>query len=439
MMHAGSNGQAMVPALRSIAIIVLTGMAVQAAAPPDRLLHLRLRAARAEADEQFDDALELYLQVYLAGARGDDVRTRIHDNFRRAAQLQRLSDPEHIRLGEELSPADALNLFAETLDKLSTHYADRDRARPSRLFAMGIEEIGRALANRKFRSRFLPDASDEAINRFSRMLAADWAARAPQSVREARTALQELVKIARRELGTERTTPLILEAISGACGGLDEATAFLPRGAGREPAAQATVPRAELIDPVGGVGLIQIARFTEATPLEFEQAHSRLQREGMRALVLDLRGNSGGSLAAAIRLAGRFVPSGLLALTDGQLAEFHDRTFTSSEGAAAITVPLIVLVDGGTMSAAEVLASALAERGRATLIGTPTFGKGTVQSPVPLADAESGRLVVTIARVFSASGAALQGRGVTPHIVEQQPTLQLQLAVQRAAEIAGGM
>jgi carboxyl-terminal processing protease len=165
----------------------------------------------------------------------------------------------------------------------------------------------------------------------------------------------------------------------------------------------------------GGIGCLRIASFQKTTLPELEKALAELQAQGMRALILDLRGNPGGLFPVSVQVAERFLPEGIIVTTQGQVADFN-RTFESHSGMAAVDLPLFVLIDGETASAAEVLAGALKDNQRAMLIGSPTFGKGTIQTVMQLTDGGGVRL--TLARFFTPRGQPYNGVGVTPHLNE---------------------
>jgi carboxyl-terminal processing protease len=151
---------------------------------------------------------------------------------------------------------------------------------------------------------------------------------------------------------------------------------------------EATLTRRSLIDPTvrhermlddeRGVGYLAIRSFSHETPDEFDRAFNRLRGRGLRALVLDLRGNFGGVLSSAVHIARRFVPGGVIVSTEGRgdpvvyEAEPDEALFTG--------IPLVVLVDEGSASASEVLAGALRDHRVAVLCGSPTYGKGMVQT-----------------------------------------------------------
>lgn len=188
-----------------------------------------------------------------------------------------------------------------------------------------------------------------------------------------------------------------------------------------------------------GIGYLRVANFQRNTPQELESAVLRLRIEGMRALILDLRGNPGGVFAAAVQVAERFLPQGVIVSTQGQ-AKGASKIYTVQHPFVSLEMPLVVLVDGDTASAAEVVAGALKENSRATLVGTPTYGKGSIQCLLTL-QAGSG-LRLTLARFFSPRGNPFTGAGVTPHYVESRKEpfrdLQLETAVEHAARLLDG-
>lgn len=187
-----------------------------------------------------------------------------------------------------------------------------------------------------------------------------------------------------------------------------------------------------------GVGYLRLANFQKTTLQELDSAIVRLRSEGMRVLVVDLRGNPGGLFAAAVQVAERFLPSGVIVSTQGQLKAFS-KMYLAQNPAAAAEFPLVVLVDGDTASAAEVLAGALKENERAVLVGQPTYGKGSIQKLLVL-QAGAG-LNLTLARFYSPRGQPFAGVGVTPHVVESRrdamKDFQLDAALEQAARLLG--
>ena len=192
----------------------------------------------------------------------------------------------------------------------------------------------------------------------------------------------------------------------------------------------------------GNIGYLRLAGFQNQTARELDDAIESLKARGMKALILDLRGNPGGSLSACIATAQRFLPTGISVTTLGQSAEFSNRIFSSDAGMSAYTMPVVLLVDTKTMSSAEIFVAGLKDHGRAILVGLPTFGKGFVQSPIRLeslntseAQGKSGFLVLSVASALSPRGQPLNGVGVTPHITEVDPERQLTIAIAKAIDL----
>jgi carboxyl-terminal processing protease len=185
-----------------------------------------------------------------------------------------------------------------------------------------------------------------------------------------------------------------------------------------------------------GVGYLRIANFQRTTLQELDSALLRLRSEGMRVLILDLRGNPGGVFAAAVQVADRFLPAGVIVSTQGQMRAYS-KTYTAQNPMSAVDVPLVVLVDGDTASAAEVVAGALKDNDRAVLVGQQTYGKGSIQKLLTL-QAGSG-LYLTLARLYAPRGQSFAGVGVTPHYAEPRrdgmKDAQLEFAVEQAVRL----
>lgn len=156
----------------------------------------------------------------------------------------------------------------------------------------------------------------------------------------------------------------------------------------------------------GGVGYFRLSAFNERAIAEVRAAVDTLRRAGARSLVVDLRGNPGGLVDQAVGVAGSFLPAGaLVTYTEGRKPE-NDQKLLAPKGAARVAWPMAVLVDGGTASAAEILAGALQDLDRALVVGSTTFGKGTVQSLFPLRNGE-GAIKLTTGRYHTPSGRAI--------------------------------
>jgi carboxyl-terminal processing protease len=170
----------------------------------------------------------------------------------------------------------------------------------------------------------------------------------------------------------------------------------------------------------GGVGYVKIRVFSSATDGALGELLEQLSAKAktLRGLVLDLRRNPGGLLDQGIRVADRFIAEGLIVKTVGKGGQVMDEAKAHSRGTWS-GFPMIVLVDGATASAAEIVAGALQDHNRAVVLGTPTFGKGSVQTVIDLDGCGSKPcgLKLTVARYYTPSGRSIQGQGITPNIV----------------------
>jgi carboxyl-terminal processing protease len=170
----------------------------------------------------------------------------------------------------------------------------------------------------------------------------------------------------------------------------------------------------------GKVGYIKLAGFSDRSPGEFDDALKAALGRGERQLIVDLRGNPGGFVTAAREIASEFLADGPVFWqqdADGNLTE------TAAQPGGAATDPsiqLVLLVDGGSASASEIVAGALHDRGRATLVGTKTFGKGTVQQWTQLED-DSGGFRLTIAKWLTPDKTWIHGKGIVPDVVVTDP------------------
>jgi carboxyl-terminal processing protease len=158
-------------------------------------------------------------------------------------------------------------------------------------------------------------------------------------------------------------------------------------------------------------GYIQIVRFTSRTPEELRRALAELDDQSVTALVLDLRGNAGGLLQESVEVASEFLDGGMVFYEQRRDGESES---VASEGGAGLEKPLVVLVDQGTASAAELVAGAIRDRGRGILIGQRTYGKGSVQLIFRLSDDSS--IHITSAEWFTPARTPLDGNGLEPDI-----------------------
>ncbi|MEJ2209149.1 MAG: S41 family peptidase [Anaerolineae bacterium] len=170
-----------------------------------------------------------------------------------------------------------------------------------------------------------------------------------------------------------------------------------------------------MLEEAPGIGYARISIFSGRTALELRDALQDLSEQGMTSLVLDLRGNGGGLFDAAIDVASEFLSDGVVVY---QVEKGDRETVYQVRGRTTLPdAPMVVLVDGGTASASEIVAGALQDRGRAALIGTTTYGKGSVQSVYDLSDGSS--VHITHAQWFTPYRRAISGQGLAPDVEVQ--------------------
>lgn len=166
-----------------------------------------------------------------------------------------------------------------------------------------------------------------------------------------------------------------------------------------------------------GFGYVRISQFMEQTADDLKAALARLTKDSslpeLRGLILDLRNNPGGLLAQAVRVSDMFLKEGVIVYTDGRVESQKQKFFAHARGTEP-EYPIVVLVNGGSASASEIVAGALKDHGRALILGTQTFGKGSVQTITPLEN--GGALTLTTALYYTKSGNSIQARGVKPDI-----------------------
>ena len=172
-----------------------------------------------------------------------------------------------------------------------------------------------------------------------------------------------------------------------------------------------------LLMHVGGIGHLRLSNFSGTTNGELEEALDRFKAAQGVGLVLDLRNNPGGLVSSVVKVASQFLDEGLVLY---QIDAQGRRTdWKVKSGGKALDIPMVVLVNEFSASASEVLSGTLIDHGRATIIGTTTFGKGSVNNLWPLGDGSG--LYFTIARWFTPSGVQIEGAGIDPDIVQENP------------------
>ncbi len=191
----------------------------------------------------------------------------------------------------------------------------------------------------------------------------------------------------------------------------------------------------------GEVGYVRLTAFNEQTTPGLKAAIKELKEEAGESLqgyVLDLRNNPGGLLDQAISVSDAFLSQGEIVSTRGRHADDAQR-FNAREGDLAEGLPIIVLINGGSASASEIVAGALQDHGRAIIMGTRSFGKGSVQTIIPLSG--NGAMRLTTSRYYTPSGTSIQATGIEPDILVEQVRLEPveQGSMRREADLRGAL
>jgi carboxyl-terminal processing protease len=197
---------------------------------------------------------------------------------------------------------------------------------------------------------------------------------------------------------------------------------------GRRPVEIQSIPVAEIVDRPSGVGYIQLTTFQDSTARELDQALARLDQQGMQSLILDVRGNPGGLLSAAVEVLDRFLAEGTLVQIRGPR---QNETFTAKQP-GTWTLPVVLLIDGDSASASEIVAGAFKDHRRGTIVGRRSFGKWSVQT-IFQAKQQCG-LRVTTAKFYSPRGQNLAKVGLRPDIEVPEPPADRQ-SLRSATEI----
>ena len=202
--------------------------------------------------------------------------------------------------------------------------------------------------------------------------------------------------------------------------------------------------KSKLVEP--GYGWVRVSQFQEATPESLARHIEGLFKQGpLKGLVLDLRNDPGGLLYGAVAISAAFLqPKLLVVSTDGRTEDARKKFYATNDDylrgakddmmknlpAAVKTVPMVVLVNGGSASASEIVAGALQDHKRAVVLGTQTFGKGSVQTIMPLGNNTAIKL--TTARYFTPNGRSIQAKGITPDVIIEEPGATLAARVREA-------
>jgi carboxyl-terminal processing protease len=218
-----------------------------------------------------------------------------------------------------------------------------------------------------------------------------------------------------RDMSTDEAADLL----KGEQGSYVEVTLLTPEGqtrklhVRRERVEVPSVEQVQIVDRDNGVGYFRISSFQKTTSRDVDAALWKLHRDGMRSLIVDVRGNPGGLLNESVEVADRFVAEGTIVATHGRSArENYDY---KAHQVGTWRVPLVVLIDGDSASASEIFAGAIRDHRRGTVVGDRSYGKGSVQGIFPLR-AVRGGIRLTTAKFYSPSGRAISQGGVEPDV-----------------------
>jgi carboxyl-terminal processing protease len=178
-----------------------------------------------------------------------------------------------------------------------------------------------------------------------------------------------------------------------------------------------SIDQIRIVDRQFGVGYFKLTCFQKTTARDLDAALWKLHRDGMKSLVVDLRGNPGGLLVSAVEVADRFIDRGVIVSTRGRIAQ-EDYTYSAHEQ-GKWRMPLVVIVDQDSASAAEIFAGAIRDHHRGTIVGVRSFGKGSVQGIFPLEETSAG-MRLTTAKFYSPKGHPYSGIGVEPDVPLQR-------------------
>ena len=176
------------------------------------------------------------------------------------------------------------------------------------------------------------------------------------------------------------------------------------------------------------IGYIRIVEFRENTAKDMDTALENLKKQGMNALIVDLRNNPGGLLDAAVKVTEKFIDKDKPIVSTKGRRPTQNMEFVSQVARPIVDLPMVVLINEGSASGSEIMAGALQDHKRAIILGTKSFGKGSVQTVIPLSDGSALRL--TTSKYFTPSGKQIHGKGIMPDIVVEEGRIELAVALE---------
>lgn len=390
-----------------------------------------------ESRGKWAEACDEYEKILARDRNQPEIRKHFLYCFRQCLRKYRHTDANfseqvqssHYRLRE------ALDFYRDSVQKVQELYVDSERVQIGRLFQEGLDELAMDLDDADFRLKYLPKTSASTIQDFRAALKTRWGAARAGTLAEAKELVREVAREAYKKLHLNSRL-VVVEFACGACNALDEYSFYLTQSDVASVRPMQNAVETKILEDA--IGYIRLHSFQANTIPELEAGLEQLKRDGAKALILDLRDNPGGSLEVSVQVVEHFIPAPMaLAATAGKIK----KTFRSYN-LNANDLPLWVLIDGETASAAELVAGTLKAYQRAELIGQTTFGKNWVQKTTLVRQAPYGAIRVTWAQFYTPRTHDLSKQGgITPSIQVEagrpagyEPDPQLQIAVNRARE-----
>jgi len=394
-----------------------------------------LRAQTHEARGEWGQACELYGELLTLDRHHPDLKKSFLHCLRQCHRKYRTTDPSFLGpvLDRQFTPRDALNFYRDVLEKIQAYYHLSEKVQKeqtARLFQAGLDELCLDLADKDFCKTFLkPGLTEAELLHFRTQLRDRFS---NVRIRDVADALEQVRAVARDTLKVELSAKIVaVEFACGACNALDEYSFYLTQGSLLELRGEKQFVKAEI--PEKGIGYVQLSGFDDTTLPALDGVLQELRASKTEVLLLDLRGNAGGSLDVAVQVVERFLQApAAIASTTGKVT----RTF-QSYSMSALEVPIFVLTDPGTASAAELVVGALKAHKRAEIVGQTTFGKNLIQKMVPVSQAPYGALQITWGQFHLPRTEDLSKHGGITPTIPTRPDEQLAAAMSRARALLG--
>jgi hypothetical protein len=412
------------------AVLILPSTAWAAPLPVfgDATVQINLDMARAhETQGRWGEALALYEQILTADRNHADAKKGYLFCLRQCHRKVRLGDPSFIPVVLNVRTSEVVDFYKDVLRKVHELYVDAEKRQLTQLFKEGVRELLFDLDDPDFRSRFLKaQHSASELQEFRSLLLTRLENAKVANLADAEAQVRSIYRAANRLLDLNPKI-VVAEFACGACNALDEYSLYHTQGSLMMPRSGKTGIEFDM--PEKGIGYVRIWNFDDNTLQALETVMAELTMSKVETLILDLRDNAGGSLDAAVQVVERFVPAPeLIATTSGKV----NKTFQSF-GMNVVDLPIFVLVNGNTASAAELVAARLKSRKNTELVGQTTFGKNLIQKLIPVSQAPFGAVRMSWAQfqVPKTDDLAKRG-GIAPTIPVDGEEAQMSAALNQA-------